>query len=518
MLGNTVDYGDSVKGNKIYKTYIDFSGGQNDTAPPDNLLDSEAAELTNLDIVTRGGLVSRHGTVYDEWFTDAANRIDRIAEIKKTDGTLKRLALINGNLVEKTTNTVLIAAWGDSLDWCQFNDKVYLVGGGRYYVYDGTTCVAVTQVAGDSLLTTIQGCKYVEKRGNIIFAAGNPLYPNVIYYSQIGDPTYFKSGNAQISSLSDDGDIVTGIKEFHGALLIFKTRSIFAWFGSTPDSSTSFIRLEVSTGTKSYRTICNVGNYLFFLGTDGVYALLGTYANIIVTKKVSMSCNTKFATVQNMANYYNNTPCAVFKDGKYYVSFADTAAAANNVIGVFAYETWTPGNTDNPTENEPWSFYAGIGVSEFLYSLDGSLYMGSSTNTKIMKFSDTNADDSGFPIHWNVKFKNYSLGAPIHIKKFKRAWIILKQFDVGETVATVTFNIDYGAYTLADETMDEALKFDFGSFGEQRYGWVDTLTKVFRINRKGKRIQLSLSGNSIDNRIFIYGVAFEFKMKKPSKL
>lgn len=46
---------------KSMETYQNFSGGLNTTTVPDNMLDSELANMTNQDIGERGSLKRRHG-------------------------------------------------------------------------------------------------------------------------------------------------------------------------------------------------------------------------------------------------------------------------------------------------------------------------------------------------------------------------------------------------------------------------------------------------------------------------
>jgi hypothetical protein len=46
---------------KSMETYQNFSGGLNTTAAPDNMSDSELADMLNEDIGERGSLKRRHG-------------------------------------------------------------------------------------------------------------------------------------------------------------------------------------------------------------------------------------------------------------------------------------------------------------------------------------------------------------------------------------------------------------------------------------------------------------------------
>jgi hypothetical protein len=499
---------------KLYKAYFDFSGGQNDTSAPDNLRENELVHAENFDIVLRGGLQSRNGTVEVPFFLEpATNRIDRQIEFELPDGTLKHLVLTGGNLYDKAdVSTPILTDIGAHLDYVVFNDKLYFLANGEYYVYTGSgTPAVVTNDETDSKLSEVKKCRYIAKHGDRVFMTGNPDSPFTLYYSQIINPTYFKSGQYIVNALTDDGDVNTGLKDFHGALLVFKTRSIHAWFGYDIESDVEFVRLSVHTGTKAYRTIQHVGNYLMYLGEDGVYALRGIEQNIISTIKISNNQNNTFKTVRHTKPYYLNTPCAVFKDGKYMLSFASNAATptVNDTIAVFFNEAW-----NENAGNEPWTFYRGLNVSSFLNSMDGNIYMGSSNSNKLFRFDEAALDDMGVAIHYKLVTKAYSADAPIHRKKFRRGWVILRQFVEIETRFDLTPQVDYVSQEVIG---DESLVYGEGEWGEAIWGWSDTVTRMFKINKKGKRIQFILEAERLNNKILLYGIAIEYKVKQPEK-
>ena len=284
---------------KKFKAYFQFIGGQNSSAAPDNLADNEVRLAENLDVVVRGALKRRPGTVPVDWacFENVADTpIDRFAEFSTATGTLVQLALAGGNLYVRSSETPILATAGRTMDYTVYNNKLYMLIKDSYYVYDGTTIAEVTGPAGasDNNLATIKKCKYIEARADRVYCSGNPDAPNALYFSQIGDPTYFKTGAFIVQAASGDGDVITGLREFNEALLVFKKRAIWAWFGYNVVSDVEFTKLSVHTGTQAYRTIQNVGNTLFFLGDDGVYAMRGTYSGSLATDKITTAIDDEF--------------------------------------------------------------------------------------------------------------------------------------------------------------------------------------------------------------------------------
>lgn len=210
------------------KAYFEFLGGQNSAAAPDNLSDNEARKIINMDVVVRGAVKSRDGTVKATWdaltpLSELTVPIDRTAEFSKTDGTLIQLVLTDGKLYSRDNTTPLLTECGRHMSHTVHSNKLYLLIKDSYYVYDGTEIkeVANSQADGGVNLPTIKKCKYIQARAERIYCTGNPEAPNTLYFSQIGDPTYFKTGSFMVQAASSDGDAITGLKEFNEALLVF---------------------------------------------------------------------------------------------------------------------------------------------------------------------------------------------------------------------------------------------------------------------------------------------------------
>lgn len=497
-----------------YYNIFDFSGGINTTSSLDNLLDNELVVAENIELSQRGGFKRRKGI--SEYKNLGTSKIDRLVEYEYYDTSsqervVKMLALTNGDLIDMDTEASLVSGLGSHAVFEVFNDKLYILGNGLYKVYDGETVADVTNGESDSNLDVIKRCNYLVQRGQRLFAAGDPQNPNLLYYSEVGDPTYFKT-TSLIKAVTDDGDIITGLKEFHGALLVFKARSIFAWFGYDPLNDVQFQKINVHTGTKAYRTIQYVDDNLFYLGADGVYALIGTYKDVISSVKVSNKIDSLIEQVKHIEPFNENSPCAVYYEGKYMLSVPVEQEGENNIVYVF------DNNIFKTKQTECWVVYTGWKISEFLLTLDNTLYSGSSV-TGLVHLHDDGYNDLGGAIEVKVVLKPLATEAFVHNKKFRRGYVALRQFTSYSSSFDLTCKVDYKEKTITNISPDESLTWDISNrlWDVSKWDFTELVTRRFDIKEKGKRLTLEIYDNSVDYALEIYGFTIEFKIKKPDR-
>lgn len=503
-----------------YKAYFSFISGQNSSAAPDNLKDDEMREIRNFDIILRGALMSRPGTAADELgfiTTPGTAQIDRIAIYPRLSGTVTKLILTGGNLYKEGSTTPLLSTVGNHMAHTVYQDKLYILLNAKYYVYDGTTIAEVTKaVVTDNNLPEIAKCKYIIAKGEKIYAAGNPDSPTALYYSQVGDPAYFKTGDFRIFANSGDGDAISGLHEFQNAVLVFKARGIWKYEGVSAAADAQFSKLSAESGTRSHRTIKNVLNYVFFLGTDGVYALKTTNLGVIVTEKVSSMIDDVLGQVQHTDSWWLDSAVAEMVDGKYILAFSIDPAnkTKNTEVAVCHVAT---GNESNVT---PWTMYDGLGIACMATSIQGVTYMGDSNGQLVYHFDKAVLSDRGADIMYKLISKDYDLDSPIHVKKIKRGWLIFRQYAGYESSVSLSIVVDYAARYYQDQGLVDSLVFDTGEFDVHKWGWIDTVTLPVKIGKKGIRARVEVdaySDDTFENEIFLYGFAYEYKTKKPYK-
>ncbi len=113
-------------------------------------------------------------------------------------------------------------------------------------------------------------------RNQLIFTQ-DPVNDDYVWFSDPDGPEYVSSeitrGNNFIVPSNDDD--VSGVGQAGGTLVIFKGKSIYSVGGELPTSQ--FVVNPVAPGSNigcvAHATICSVGSLLYFLHTNGVYAM-----------------------------------------------------------------------------------------------------------------------------------------------------------------------------------------------------------------------------------------------------
>lgn len=173
------------------------------------------------------------------------------------------------------------------LRWSRSGSEiVYIFGGNKIYETNGKTVTSVTPYTPTSgedpnMLGNEVGpakAKLATLRASLsqrVAVAGIPGSPNTVYLSSPLDITYFPV--SQILQLPDDGGYITGITNWYNALIVFRNKDIWAFFGTDlTDSSASLVLQDGSVGCIAPKTITHVPDLgIVFVGPDNIYALSG---------------------------------------------------------------------------------------------------------------------------------------------------------------------------------------------------------------------------------------------------
>ncbi len=472
----------------LYRNFIRV----NEVASPEHLEDNELQEALNAIYDEAGGVSKRTGMDVEEQYMDGqaplAEPITRLIDYSKEG----ELLVAHGTTLRVLDGSVI----ADDLDNTDFDTEVfsdgnlYLVNGDKYYSYNGTDLEEVTAASGTSL-DHIKRCKYLVQRGERLYAAGDDQNPNTIYYSEIGEANNFPSLNF-INALSDDNDVITGLAEFHSAMVAFKRHHIYGWFGWDPESDVRFDKINVHTGTASFRTIRRVYNFLFYLGEDGVYALHGLEPNYI------SSNNLTDETIKRRFEGLINTSgaCAIFHEGKYILSVR-TEGTCNNLVLVYDFT------------RKAWSPWTGWKVSAFLV-YDGEFYTGSGEHATVYERSDE-YNDAGEPIHYRIKTRPYDCRHPLHDKKFAWFYMLVGEKDEGNEI-NVTLECDYKTIRMYNGIQLNTVVVP-GAFlhdEEAPEGRSRLFYKKARMLARSMRAQVTIENNEVDEGITVYGIGFQF--------
>jgi hypothetical protein len=497
-----------------YVPFSRFDNGWNPDSDMDNVAPSELVEAKNCLPDRRGGISKRPGTTRLNAAYDA-NPIKRIMEVGKPGA----IQFINasGVTLRKFDGTVIATGLANT-DLCHevWGTKTYFLNGDKYYVWDYTTWAEVTPNADPSCdLVPIKRCKYIAQRGVRLFTAGDPQNPNKLFLSEANDPTFFK-GLSSVLAMTDDDDVITGLCPVgtgdSSAMVVFKNRSIFAWWGWDPVLDPNWHKQPASTGASSHYTIKEINGKLYYAGVDGVCRLYSTFPGQMYSECISDPSDNRagVSKVLDLCGNKDKMVAEVWKNRYYLLSVDYGSTGSNNRVLVF------------DTVLDKWVGWFDIPASCWcLRKSTDELVFGSPTNGIIRKFgvgySDVSDANAKVAIHMSAKTKNLTLAGDLgfHDDAIKSIFIIARQYLTESCTITATFKTDYVTrkYTIVtDESMIDGEGVDEGSI----WGWIDEVTKeIVNPELKGKRTSITFENNTIDQPCTIYGVAFGARKKKP---
>ena len=218
---------------------------------------------------------------------------------------------------------------------------------------------------------------------------------------------------------------------------------------------------------------------------------------------------------------YENTSTAVYDEGRYYLFYTKVTGEEGQDLTIPNSCVVCHVDAGAPDKMFPWTIYKGVSARAILKSADGSIYFAHPSDTMIFRFSDGAGADAGEEsMSFALKTKDYDLGSPIHVKKLVRAWVALRQLIDVDTGFSMKVVVDYKNRFLPEVDAGESLVYALGSWGEDKWGWIDTVTRSIKLGIKGIRVSIEIVGTStsaVPNSFLLYGIAFMYKVKKPFK-
>lgn len=298
---------------------------------------------------------------------------------------------------------------------------VYAFTGAGLYETNGSTVSLVapyTPATGEptNLLRAADGsqdlnsgpakCRFVVLRASLgqrVAAAGNPTSPNTVYLSAPLDATYWPSN--QVIQLPDDGGRITALANWYNALVIFRDRDIWAFFGADATDTSAVLVLQTSSvGCIAPRTVADVpGLGIAFLGPDNVYALRGLTAIENRAEVVPVADDIRRVLLRSLAAGTDGA-CASYFDREYRLSLPATnqqervfRLGLQNAVG------WLPDTYPRAT------CYVAHG---------GTLYAGLWTEGRLVRADPSWLYDNLDGIPFYAAFRREGLGpGPARIKK-----------------------------------------------------------------------------------------------------
>ena len=437
----------------------------------------------------------------------------------------------------EATVTILV---GEQIDWSAIpigptgtvGRKLYrtTVGGSAFKllttIADNTTTTYTDIIADASLgaalvidnnLTPIKRCRRFiwHPKSQRIFAARDSSDMAALYYSEAGQPEYFKETNILYPTTGDGP--VYALTYIADAMVTVYQSSEWAWKGVDPDTDAEWYKLPSNYGSKAHMTVALTPNGLTFLSEGAIISLspglIDSNIAMIAGEELvaNRTKNLVSSIIRGITNY--EIAAAVFDtmNDKHMLAYTNVASATRN--SRILVLDW---NLQRFTE------YVGLAVNGFCLRSNGDLLMA--MNGYIVKanqdiYDDWDPDTANYKaISYKVVPKAWNLDHPFHIKKIKKMFLAARQYELFDSSINIILYMDYQYYeltvlTLSSLSLDES--FVWGKEWGLPWGWSDLITKEAKVRGKGLRVKVVMTNSERNEPVTIYGLAFEFILKKP---
>ena len=538
-------------------SYYSFAGGIFDTENADRVADNEVSDMINLDIVNDGSLKMRDNFILSDMQPTTVQENKSYNDVTVFDkGTAYEIiGILDNKIVKIPSEEVLVDSFGSSMNTVQYGNRLYIIGNGRFMVYDGDKIEDVaTYHAGDienlteeekerNDLDFVKDGKFITISQGRIIIAGITSEPNSVYMSEPWKPWFFDSkdlADVMYPSQSDN-DRVTALYDYADGLMVFKRESIYIISGTLGGANTQMYRMNVPTGTMSPKTIKRVDNFLLFLGTDRkVYGLYG--GSYYSMNKDRVSIYSMSGTIERLLQRIPTTKrenvTATYYKGMYILAYPhedEDGRVTTETLNMYVLDK----TTNSILSSQAWGRYDHVDIKGFIEIPGQELNMYSNTSTRLYKFSEDATSD--YDIYGNnqethleqytvyIKFKNFNLETPEHYKIFRAGWIQFnkayrtdfKEFkhniyiDNKFTYLPYIEDMQTDQFDNAPEKWSsdgaEILWDDFYWAGKENNAY------YFRINAKGRTVQNELKFQTYGRKVRILGTSFEVKIKYPQR-
>lgn len=230
----------------------DFTGGLNLRSDVFQLDENESPDLLNVDVDPRGGFHQRWGTSV---FASTAFSTAAVSTYEFATTTGLRHVLVHAGGSIHSSSGGAFTARGSRSGVCRFasfKDRAYAVNGAQNALrWDGAAAASVADANAswnDNLETpTAATANGHMPRGKVIAAHGGHMwvantteggksYPNRVRFSHPNFPEDWRSYDFFDVDPGVDGDEITALVPFADRLLVFKKRSVFAIYGTDPET------------------------------------------------------------------------------------------------------------------------------------------------------------------------------------------------------------------------------------------------------------------------------------------
>lgn len=378
----------------------------------------------------------------------------------------------------------------------------------------------------DNHLSPIRACTMfaVHQGSQRVFATGNPD-DNAIYYSEIGQPDYFKSDFNKLYPENKYGR-PTGIFQLSDSILVSFENGWYEWNGINVLDDAKWKPIALPYGCVNNRTIALTPYSFTYLGKDGIYTVSSSILNTEVAmvqgsdviKKITGSRIDKV-----IADIESKDSCqAIFFNDCYYLAYHLGVFEATHYINGRPVRNWEYNDhvlkfeweTKSFSEITGWRVYAWCNNDEGLHfaSRNSLLTVGIGDNDYDVDFPhDINPYK---PINFHVKTKEYGFGAPFKDKVVRLIGVVFKQpICENEIDADIRVNMGYQHYGVEYQlnSVEVTESLIYGRNWALRWGYREAIVKMIELTMPSNTYQLDISNSKLNSPITVIAIGFVYE-------
>lgn len=370
------------------------------------------------------------------------------------------------------------------------------------WVDDGSSEPSLFSFPPEADFTAGPKGKYVATSGDKLIVANLDGNPSRMVFSGGGpniDKFHWSQGGGYVDIAKDDGEEITGIKDYESDVLVFKTNSIYKVQFSYNDTfgivQPIVSKVTDSVGCLSHNTIVQVVNDVFYVGrrSGGGISIntLGyeaNFTNVLRSGELSEKIRPELEIINQERI---DDMWAIYWGNKYWF-FYPVGASSYKAIAYDRERTAFVG---------PFDFPGNPSCADIYYDDSGNEHFVFGTGSgSVSEISFTFSDDDGTPIEWSLETKKEEYGDPFRLKNLLSYFIQLRNVSgsVGVEIIIEKQNGESTVTKSLDISRTGALcgwgSFLYGStpFGDEIQASGDTATlrdiiKYMTLNKTGIR-------------------------------
>ena len=322
----------------------------------------------------------------------------------------------------------------------------YVAAGGATFV--DTNLPLTSDQCSDTIWFTLAP-KYLDIYNNQLFMAGFSSALSTVHFSQLGEPEGVEP-DFNFEVRTNDGDRITGMKNYFGSLYVFKKNSFHRLGGDNPDS---FLLTEISGeyGCLSNRAIAVYNDIMLFLDKKGIAKFDGANVSILSDRIEPTFLGMNLVAAEDNAVAIHNR----LRNEVWFLIPCD-GATKNNCIVVYDYVA---------DAFAVWSIpeMSSVNVAKRQFDTQRAFY-GSYTGG-IFNFGSSLFSDFGQSITCILKTRFHSDTGKSIEQLYRRLYLDVDPVLGLTSAITANFYTDYGSTIMLTRTLYQApfqSRIDFG--------------------------------------------------------